>query len=106
MLAGALGDRFAATVARGRRDYAHPEQLSAMVRAGLVSEASATWKTAPRPLPPPVESLLLEARTAEALRAAEQLPWDDAPCYYMFPRRIDRWSDATSVRAALASCGH
>jgi hypothetical protein len=106
MLAAALGDRFVAAVARGRREYGHPEQLSAMVTAGLVSEASATWETDPYALPPPAELLLLEARPAEALRAIEQLSWNPAPRYYMFSRRVDRWSDAASTRAALNSFAH
>ena len=102
-LVAALGDRFVAAVARGRREYGHPEQLSAMVSAGLASEASATWETDPHALPPSAELLLLEARPAEALRAVEQLSWDPAPRYYMFSRRIDRWSDAAWARAALDS---
>lgn len=106
MLAAALGDRFVAAVARGRREYGHPEQLSAMVFAGLASEASATWETDPYTLPPSDEPLLLEASPAEALSAVEQLSWDAAPRYYMFARRISRWCDAASARAALHSFAH
>lgn len=105
-LVAALGDRFVAAVARGRREYGHPEQLSAMVSGGLASEASATWETDPHALPVPAELLLLEARPAEALSAVERLPWDTAPRYYMFSRRIGRWSDAASARAALNSFAH
>lgn len=106
MLVAALGDRFVVAVARGRREYGHPQQLSAMVSAGLASEPSATWETDPHALPLPAELLLLEARPAEALRAVEQLSWEPAPRYYMFSRRIDRWSDAASTRADLNSSAH
>jgi hypothetical protein len=102
-LVAALGDRFVPAVARGRREYGHPEQVCAMVRGGLTSEASATWDTAPHAIPLAVEPLLLEARPADALAAVEQLSWDAAPRYYMFPRRIDRWSATASVRVDLAS---
>ena len=106
MLAAALGDRFVAAVARGRRDYGHPQQLAAMVTAGLVSKPAATWETAPYALPASVERLLLQATRDDALVAAELLSWEAAPRYYMFHRRIERWSDAAIVRAALAALGH
>lgn len=104
-LVSALGDRFVPTVARGRRDYAHPKQLWACVRSGLTAESSATWDTTPIAIPRTVEPLLLQARPADALTAAERLPWDQTPRYYMFARRIARWSSAAAVRRDLQSFG-
>jgi hypothetical protein len=100
-LAAALGDRFAAAVARGRRDYGHPEQLCALVHAGFVGPAAATWETSPLPIPAAVEPLFLEADPAHALAGAEQLDWSKPPKYYMFTRRIKSWSPAKAVRADL-----
>jgi hypothetical protein len=100
-LTAALGDRFAAMVARGRRDYGHPKQLCAMVRSGFVSEASATLDIAPRPLPPAAESLLLEAEPSKSLLAIEMLDWTNAPGYYMFARKLSSWSKAKDVKNDL-----
>ena len=104
-LMAALGDRFAPTVARGRREYGHPTQLCAMVRAGLTAEGSATWDTTPNAVPPAVERLLLQARPTDALAAVEQLPWATPPLYYMFARRIAKWSPATAVQRDLRDFG-
>jgi hypothetical protein len=100
-LAAALGDRFAATVIRGRREYGHPQQLCALVHAGFVDAESATWDTTPVGLPAAVESLILEADPARALDAVEQLDWAKAPRYYMFARKLKSWSTARQVRADL-----
>ena len=101
-LIAALGDKFLPTVARGRREYGHPLQLCAMVRAGLTSEAAATWDITPLPIPPANELLLLEATPSDALAVAERLQWDGQPRYYMFARRISRWSPAQAVKQDLA----
>lgn len=101
ILAAALGDGFAAAVARGRRDYSHPEQLGAMVAAGLVSASAATCEMSPVVLTSQAERLLLHASPDDALTAVEALFWDARPRYYMFRRRIERWSDAATARAAL-----
>ena len=101
-LVAILGDKFVPTVARGRREFGHPRQLCAMVRAGLTSKAAATWDTKPFPIPAAVESLLLEATPAQELTAAEQLQWDGQPRYYMFGRKIARWSPAHAVQEDLA----
>jgi len=100
-LTAALGDRFPAVVARGRRDYGHPMQLCAMVRAGFVSEASATLDITPRPLLPAADSLLLEAEPIKSLLAVEMLDWTKAPSYYMFARRLSSWSKAKEVKNDL-----
>jgi len=104
-LVAALGDLFPPTVARGRRDYSHPTQLCAFVRAGFTSRESATWDTKPVAIPAAAEDLLLEARPADALAAVKQLSWADPPRYYMFSRRISRWSAASAVRQDLQGFG-
>jgi hypothetical protein len=100
-LTAALGDQFAAMVARGRRDYGHPKQLCAMVRAGFVSEASATLDMAPRPFPTAAESLLLEAEPKKSVLAIEMLDWTNPPSYHMFARRMASWSKAKDVKNDL-----
>jgi len=97
----ALGDRFVPAVARGRRDYGHPKQLCAMVRAGLTSEASATWDVHPEPIPHAAETKFLEATPRDEAAAAATLNWDHSPRYYMFARRIRSWSPAAKVREDL-----
>jgi hypothetical protein len=100
-LAGALGDRFAPTVARGRRQYGHPVQLAAMVHAGFTAKASALWNTTPVPIPRAVEPLFLQGEPPQALEAVARLDWSRGPLYYMFKRRIRHWSPARSVRSDL-----
>lgn len=104
-LVAALGDLFAAAVARGRRDYAHPKQLCALVKAGFTARASATWDATPAAIPDAAERLFLEARPQDALTAVSSLAWDRAPRYYMFSRRIDRWSPSASVERDLRAAG-
>ena len=100
-LVATLGDLFPALVARGRNDYAHPKQLSALVEAGFVSEESALNDVSPFPLPTAAEELLLESRPTMALEAVDQLEWDETPRYYMFARRINRWCPANVIRDEL-----
>lgn len=102
-LVSALGDRFAPTVARGRRDYGHPEQLCALVRAGFTAEASATWDTTPKPIPQKIEKFFLAADPASELEAVEQLEWGAHPRYYMYERKIKSWSSAKNVKDDLGS---
>ncbi len=97
-LVASLGDLFIPCVARGRREYGHPMQLRAMVRAGLVGRASAAWQGKPTAIPKEAELLLLEADEAAALKAVEQLKWSSPPQYYMFSRKISAWSKAEDVR--------
>jgi hypothetical protein len=101
-LVAALGDRFAPTVARGRRQYAHPRQLRALVEAGFTSKESALWDATPSLIPAEAESLLMEAEPAKSLEAVSALDWSDPPRYYMFRRRSDSWSRASDVRGDLA----
>lgn len=96
-LCAVLGDRFAPTVARGRRDYGHPKQLCALVRAGFTTEQSARWDTTPIVIPPAAETLLLLAQPNWSLAAAKLVSWSDPPRYYMFSRRIAKWSPAAAV---------
>jgi len=92
-LCAALGDRFAPTVARGRTQYGHPQQLRAMVAAGLMSGASATWRCTPRPIPQASQDLLYEARAEAALQAVSGLEWTSGDVrYYMFSRKIGSWA--------------
>lgn len=101
-LVAALGDRFAPSVARGRRDYAHPDQLAALVVAGFAARASALWDTTPIAIPDAVEHLFLEAEPAKSLEATGKLDWSNPPRYHMFSRRISSWSPASAVREDLS----
>jgi hypothetical protein len=101
-LVAALGDRFAPTVARGRRQYAHPRQLRALVEAGFTSKESALWDAMPSTIPDEAEPQLLEANPCRALEAVATFDWSDPPRYYMFGRRADSWSRSSDVRGDLA----
>lgn len=100
-LAAALGDRFIATVTRGRREYGHPTQLAAAVYAGLIDRASALWDTMPVAVPVAAVPLLQEADPCRALEAIERFEWGKEPKYYMFPRKIGGWSTAKQVATDL-----
>lgn len=99
-LAAALGDRFAASVARGRREYGHPVQLAALVWAGFVGRDAATWGTRPLPIPKAVEPLFHRGGVDGALTAIERLTWTSQR-YYMFERKIKGWSSASQVQKDL-----
>jgi hypothetical protein len=100
-LVAALGDQFAAAVMRGRRDYAHPKQLCAMVHFGFVGEKSAVNELTPTAIPAAQESLFLEAEPEKALAAVEKFDWAKPPKYFMFARRIKSWSSAKAVKDDL-----
>jgi hypothetical protein len=100
-LCSALGDRFSPTVARGRRDYAHPRQLVALIRAGFTAEQSARWDIRPTMIPPTPEALFLQADPAKCLEAAKLLDWEGPPKYFMYERRIRRWSLSEQVGSDL-----
>lgn len=101
-IVSALGDSFVPTVARGRREYGHPVQLRAMVRAGLTSEKAATWPGTPTAIPASVEAMLEEADPATSLYAANALDWSNPPRYHMFARKIAGWSKASDVQKDLS----
>ncbi len=101
-LVALLGGRYVAAVARGRREHNHPRQLVALVRAGVVAEDEATWDITPQPISMPAQDLLYEARPADMLKAAEQLGFDPGrQSYFMFKRRIGKWSPVARVRSDL-----
>jgi hypothetical protein len=100
-LVAALGDRLAAVVMRGRRDYGHPNQLCAMVHYGFVGEKSAVDEFTPSAIPSAKEALFLDAEPERALAAVEKLDWAKPPKYYMFARKIKSWSTAKSVKDDL-----
>ncbi len=90
----AVGNRFVATVARGRREYRHPKQLTALLDAGFISDEAHQWRTQPYEILLQAQLLFHEARPEDAVQAAEMLEWDWQPRYYMFPRKIDSWHSA------------
>ena len=91
-LVAACGDEYVATVARGRVEYSHPEQLRAMIKSGFISLESAQLNIIPIPIPYSKNLLLQEATPQTSLQAVERLDWSNPPKYYMFPRRIDKWN--------------
>jgi hypothetical protein len=116
-LAAALGDRFAATVARGRGhlketgkkdgaeeadDYGHPAQLCALVRAGFTSAAAATWDVEPSAIDDATAFLFQESSPTAAWRAASRLPWTRRKAaYYMFERKRKDFRPAAAVQSVL-----
>jgi hypothetical protein len=101
-LVSRLGGRFVAAVARGRREHSHPRQLVALVRAGVLSAAEALWDVDPDPVPKPVQDLLHEATPVSCLAATEKLAFaPDRQRYFMFKRRISRWSSSAQVKQDL-----
>jgi hypothetical protein len=104
-LVSALGDRFAPTVARGRRDYGHPEQLCALVKSGFTARESAVWDIMPKPISAQAEKLLLKADPVSELEGVEKLGWDKKPQYYMYTRKIKSWSTAKDVKSDLDESG-
>jgi hypothetical protein len=103
-LVSRLGGRFVAAVARGRREHSHPRQLVALVKGGFLTSDEATWDVTPDPIPRAAQDLLYEARPADALAAVESLPFPPGrQAYFMFQRRIRRWSKAGDVRRDLGA---
>ena len=86
---------------RGRRDYAHPTQLCAMVHFGFVGEKSAAGELTPTAIPAAQEALFLDAEPGSALAAVEKFDWAKPPKYFMFARKIKSWSSATAVKDDL-----
>jgi hypothetical protein len=72
------------------------------VKAGLLTAEEAMWDVMPEPIPRAVQDLLYEARPADALTASASLPFvPDRQTYFMFQRRIRRWSKADDVKRDL-----
>lgn len=92
-LVAVCGDKFVPTVARGRTDYFHPEQLNALIKAGFTSLKSAQINIQPTVIPQDVDLLLQEAKPEISLQAIEKLDWSNSIKYYMFERRIDSWNN-------------
>jgi hypothetical protein len=74
-----------------------------MVKAGLISEQSATWDITPAPIPENVEKLFYGADPISCCSGADKLDWTSGGCYYMFSRMIKHWSSAADVRRDLAT---
>ncbi len=100
-LVAALGDLFIPTVARGRKEYGHPAQLRAMIRAGLVDRKSALWDGTPKAISSNGEAVLEEADPATSLKAATSFDWSNPPRYHMFTRKIAGWNTAADVKKNL-----
>ena len=90
-LLSVLGDPFAAIVARGRHEYHHPDQLAAMVAAGLISRDAAVMSMKPTAIPAAAAQGFCLGEAGMALRHCEMLDWADPPRYHMFARKIDSW---------------
>ncbi|MGD8450876.1 MAG: hypothetical protein PVJ57_03580 [Phycisphaerae bacterium] len=96
-LLSALGDAFAAIVARGRHEYHHPDQLAAMVVAGLISPEAALLPLTPTAIPPATAYALCQGEVGIAVRQCETLDWENRPRYYMFQRKIGSWVDRPAM---------
>ena len=101
-LTATLGDLFIPTVARGRKEYGHPEQLRAMIASGLVDRKSAVVNITPTAIPPYCEAVFEDADPATSLKAAASLDWSNGPRYYMFTRKIAGWNTAADVERSLS----
>ena len=96
------GGRFAALVARGRKQYHHPEQLTALVEYGFISKEDALLDITPKHIPGKEELLIYTADPQKCVQAAKLLPWDEHDIsYFMFPRRIDKWNTTNKVKSDL-----
>jgi hypothetical protein len=100
-LVAAVGDLLIPTVARGRKEYGHPVQLRAMIRAGLVDRKSALWDGTPVAISSETEAILEEADPATSLKAASSFDWSNPPRYHMFARKIAGWNTVADVKKIL-----
>jgi hypothetical protein len=76
----------------------------ALVQSGLLTADEATWDTTPAAIPKAAQDLLYEARPEESLAAVEMLPFTPGQQkYFMFERRIGKWSTASQVKRDLDS---
>jgi hypothetical protein len=96
------GGRFVAAVARGRKQYHHPEQLAAMVKYGFISAEDAIIDITPKPIPKKAELLIYSADPVKCVKAAAMLDWDEHDIsYFMFSRRIQKWNTTNKVKNDL-----
>jgi hypothetical protein len=96
------GGRYVSVVARGRKQYHHPEQLCALVKYGFISVDDALINITPKPIPAKAELLIYSADPAKCVKAAEMLPWDEHDIsYFMFSRRIKKWNTTNKVKNDL-----
>lgn len=96
------GGRLTSLVARGRKQYHHPEQLTALVKYGFISKEDALLEITPKPIPGNEEFLIYTANPQKCVQAAKLLPWDEHDiAYFMFSRRIDKWNTTNKVRSDL-----
>lgn len=96
------GGRLTAIVARGRKQYHHPDQLVAMVRYGLISKEDALVEITPRHIPKKEELIIYTADPRKCVQAVKLLPWDEHDIsYFMFSRRIDKWNTTNKVKSDL-----
>ncbi|MDD5363432.1 MAG: hypothetical protein PHN88_15015 [Ignavibacteria bacterium] len=92
------GGKYVSIVARGRRDYAHPNQLLALVEYGFISKIDALINITPKPIPQKAQDLIYTANPVNCIKAAATLPWkENEISYFMFERRIASWSTTSAV---------
>lgn len=93
------GGRLASIVARGRRQYHHPEQLAALFKYGVISLQDAFVDITPKPIPLKAEKLIYTAEPNKCLKALRLLPWDEHNLsYFMFSRRVKKWNTLAHVK--------
>lgn len=96
------GGRLVSIVARGRKQYHHPEQLIALVKYGIISKEDALLDLNPKHIPGKEELLIYSADPKKCVQAAKILPWDEHDIsYFMFSRRIDKWNTGNKVKSDL-----
>lgn len=97
-LVSLCGGRFVSIVARGRKQYHHPEQLIALVKSGFISADDAMVDILPKPIPSKTESEIYSADPKKCVDAIKGLKWDEHNIsYFMFSRRIKKWSTTKKV---------
>ncbi|UCD19925.1 MAG: hypothetical protein JSU64_01960, partial [candidate division WOR-3 bacterium] len=106
-LASTLGGKFVAAVIRGRVQHEHPVQLCGLVKGGFITKEEALWDITPHAIPDAAESMFLEARPADSIKAVATLEWDTSGGlrYYMFKRKIEFWNKTEKVAKDLREFG-
>lgn len=96
------GGVFTATIGRGRMDYHHPEQLRAIVEAGLITIDEALVDITPKPIPKVSETMIYSANPIICVNSIRNFPWDkNNISYFMFERKINRWSKNIVLKKVL-----